>query len=112
MNSSSTMPRWHEMRTEDSRRVEGTLRPEFPRTDAYRYNSASIRVRVIDPRFEGLTNEDRYDLVEPWLDRLPEPILGDIMNLLMLTPEEAGPGQFSRHALSNLEFEDPSPSLL
>jgi hypothetical protein len=100
------------MRTEESRRVENLLRPEFPRTDAYRYNPASIRVRVIDPRFVGLENERRYDLVEPWLNRLPEPILADIMSLLMLTPDEADPGRSSRLSLQNLEFEDPSPSLL
>ena len=45
--------RWEAMRTDESRQVEDLLRKEFPKTDVYRYNSASIRIRVIDPQFEG-----------------------------------------------------------
>jgi hypothetical protein len=102
--------RWEAMRTKESRQVEQVLREEFPQTDAYRYNSASIRVRVIDPRFEGLEFEERDALVEPLLKQLPEEIQADIMNLLTLAPSETK--KFSRKSLLNLEFEEPSPSML
>ncbi len=98
------------MRTDESRQVEEILRESFPRTDAYRYNSASIRVRVVDPRFEGMPMDDRYDMVEPLLEQLPQQIQADIMNLLVLAPNEASPS--SRHFAANIEFEDPSPSEL
>lgn len=38
---------------------------EFDQMDANHYNSASIRVRVIDPRFEGVPTENRDAMVEP-----------------------------------------------
>ena len=102
--------RWEAMRTDESRQVEDLLRKEFPKTDAYRYNSASIRVRVIDPRFEGLSIEKRDALVEPLLEQLPEEIQADIMNLITLSPSEAA--NPTKLSLVNLEFEDPSPSIL
>ena len=47
-------PVWERKRTDETRQVEEVLRQAgFQQADAYRYNSASIRVRVIDPRFEG-----------------------------------------------------------
>jgi stress-induced morphogen len=108
--SQITTPRWEQMKTDESRRVEELLRPAFEHVDAYRYNSASIRVRVLDSRFEGMSLEKRDDLVEPYLDQLPIEIQSDIMNLLTLAPSEIK--DFSRHALVNLEFEEPSPSEL
>jgi hypothetical protein len=100
------------MKDDASRLVETVLRPIFPRTDAYRFNSASVRVRVIDDRFVGLADEERDALVEPLLQQLPQVVQDDIINLLTLTPEEANPAPFSRFSLSNLEFEDPGPSTL
>ena len=47
------MAEWEEKKTEETRKIESLFRTEFPQTDAYRFNSASIRVRVIDDRFEG-----------------------------------------------------------
>src|SRR4051794_37708357 len=108
--SQGTTHRWEAIRTPESRQVEDTLRAVFPNTDAYRYNSASIRVRVIDPRFEGKTTEERDALVEPLLEQLPEQIQTDIMNLLTLAPSEMAIP--SRKSLANEEFEDPSPSML
>lgn len=107
---SQAISRWETMRTNDSRKVEEILRQRFPRADAYRYNSASIRVRVIDPEFEGKSREERYDLVEPLLKQLPADIQADIMNLVILAPNETGPP--SRSSAANVEFEDPSPSVL
>jgi hypothetical protein len=112
MTRKKTKARWEAMRDNDSCLVEDVLRREFPRTDAYRYNSASIRVRVIDPRFAALPMEKRDALVEPLLDQLPEEIQADIMNLITLAPGEETSKKLSRLSLVNLEFEDPSPSML
>ena len=108
--SQVTSQRWESMRTAESREVESALRRAFPRTDAYRYNSASIRVRVVDPRFEGKSAEERDAMVEPLLDQLPERLQADIMNLITIAPGELS--DFNRLSLVNLEFEDPSPSQL
>src|ERR1700722_3241232 len=108
--SQKTKRRWEAMRTDESRQVEDLLRKEFPKTDAYRYNSASISVRVVDPRFESLSMEERDSMVEPLLKQLPEELQADIMNLLTLSPGETA--KFSRKSLVNEEFEDPSPSML
>lgn len=102
--------RWEQKRTEESRKVEAVLRREFPNTDAYRYNSASIRVRIIDSRFEGLSDEKRDEMVEPLIQQLGEAIQADIMNLLTIAPSEVG--GFSGKSLVNREFEDPTPSRL
>jgi hypothetical protein len=107
--SQAIAPRWQAMRTSDSRQVEDLLRGEFAQADAYRYNSASIRIRVIDPRFVGKSVEERDAMVEPYLDRLPQSIQSDIMNLLTLAPGDSEGGPL-RDRLANLEFEDPSPS--
>jgi len=98
------------MRTDESRMVENTIRKVFPATDAYRYNSASLRIRVVDERFRGKSADERDAMIEPLLKRLPPATQSDIINLLTLTPEEAT-GQ-SKDALLNLEFEDPSESTL
>ena len=111
--SQSTTPRWHAMRTPETRDVEAVLKSVFPNSDAYRFNSASIRVRVIDSRFEGKSNEERDAMVEPLLDQLPPPTQADIINLLTLTPNEAASATSSfKQFLANVEFEDPSQSSL
>jgi stress-induced morphogen len=104
--SQGTTQRWQVMRTRETEQVEDVLRQDFPKADAYRYNSASIRVRVIDPRFKGKSDEERDTMVEPLLDKLPREIQADIMNLITLSPDEIS------SSLPNLEFEDPSPSML
>jgi len=98
------------MRTEETRKVEKVLRKSFPNTDAYRYNSASIRVRITDPRFEGKSVAERDKMVEPILEQLPQETQADIMNLLTLYPNETA--ESSKAFLANSEFEDPSPSML
>lgn len=105
----ATEARWKSMRTPETRQVEEVLRREFPSADAYRYNSASIRVRVVDPRFEGKSIEERDAMVELLLEQLPEATQADIMNLATFAPSETtGPHQ----SLWNIEFEEPSPSEL
>jgi hypothetical protein len=101
------------MRTQETRDVEELLRPEFQQVDAYRYNSASIRVRVVDRRFSGKDTGKRDAMVEPFLKDLPERTQADIMMLLTLSPEEIE--QRERHLrewLLNAEFEDPTRSAL
>lgn len=107
---STTASEWERLRTEDSRKVEDLLRRHFQSADAYRYNSASLRVRVIDPSFKGLSREERDDRVEPMLAQLDDTTQADIMNLVLLYPEEVE-GSF-RAFISNQEFEHPSQSML
>lgn len=101
---------WEPKRTDESRQVEHALRKTFPHTDAYRYNSASIRVRVIDDRFKGKSVEQRDAMVEPLIDSLPKGTQADIVNLLTLYENE--PSENSRAWLANQEFENPSDSML
>jgi stress-induced morphogen len=106
----TTKARWERMQTDETRKVADLLRTKFPKVDAYRYNSASIRVRVIDPRFEGKSTAQRDRMVEPLLKQLPPDTQRDIINLLTLTPDE--PSKSLKAQFANSEFEDPSPSLL
>ena len=106
--------RWEAKRTDETRQVEEYLRNAgFDQVDAYRYNSASIRVRVIDRRFEGLPVENRDAMVEPHLKALPERTRADIMTLFTFDPAELRePSTNLREFMMNAEFDDPSPSLL
>ncbi|MCI0381363.1 MAG: hypothetical protein L0215_27580 [Gemmataceae bacterium] len=110
----TSAPRWETKRTDETRQVEEILRKAgFEKVDAYRYNSASIRVRVIDSRFEGLLAEKRDAMVEPHLEQLPERTQADIMNLFTFAPSELQqPKNTIREYLVNTEFDDPSPSML
>lgn len=107
--SQATQSRWESMRTNETRQIESLLREKFPRTDAYRFNSASIRVRVIDPAFEGKSAEERDAMLEPYLAQLPHSTQADIMNLATYTPAEIE-SEFPQ--LWNIEFEEPSSSML
>lgn len=104
------MTTWEHLRTDETRRVETLLRKHFQRADAYRYNSASIRVRVIDERFEAMPFEEREDLVMPVLRSLPKRTLADILLLIILAPSELN--TVIVRSLTNLEFEEPSFSRL
>jgi hypothetical protein len=74
--------------------------------EAYRQNSASIRVRILDPDFHGLDRAEREDLIWAILDQLPDGIRSQITQLLLLTPGEAS------SSFANFEFENPIPSNL
>jgi|SRR5450759_2024698 hypothetical protein len=105
---------WEAKQTDETRHVEEVLkRAGFGQVHAYRYNSASIRVRVIDQRFEGLPTEKRDAMVEPVLEQLPERTQADIMNLFTFAPSELQQTPMTfRQFLLNTEFDDPSPSML
>ncbi len=81
---------------------------QHPRAEIelYRRNSISVRIRVIDPCFAGLRKSERHDLVWKYLENLPHQIQSDISMVVLLSPEEV------QRSLANLEFEDPSPSLI
>jgi hypothetical protein len=99
-------PAWETMRTAETRRIEERLRAAgFAQVDAYRFNSASIRIRIIDPRFEDKPGSERQDLVFPVIDKLPKRTREDILLLLTLAPSEVG--KVNRRTLINLEFEHP-----
>lgn len=109
----TTTPSWEAKRTPETRMVEDLLRKHFEKADSYRYNSASIRVRVIDSRFEGMSREKRDAMVEQYLDTLPPETQRDIVTLFTFAPSELSrtPATFREFLLST-EFEDPSPSML
>lgn len=113
MTATATLP-WEAKRTDETRKVEDVLRKAgFEKVDAYRYNSASIRVRVIDPRFAGLSPEQRDAMVEPCLAKLPERTQADIISLFSFAPAELLQTPNSlKEFLLNTEFDDPSPSML
>lgn len=57
--------------------------------------------------------EKRDEMVEPHLEELPDQTQADIMTLYTFAPSELQqpPGSF-RGSLKNIEFDDPSPSML
>lgn len=112
--TTTTAPVWESKRTQETRQIEELLKNAgFQRADAYRFNSASIRVRVIDSRFEGLSHEKRDAMIEPLLERLPEETQEDIMSLFTFAPSEVEQTpKLSKQFLLNAEFDDPSPSML
>jgi hypothetical protein len=112
MTTTTTQP-WEAKRTFETRAVEDLLRQHFKQADAYRYNSASIRVRVVDPRFEGMPCEKRDAEVEQYLDTLPPEIQRDIVTLFTFAPSDLvrTPTTFREYML-NTEFDDPSPSVI
>jgi len=111
--TTTTMPSWEAKRKPETRMVETHLGEHFHRVDSYRYNSASIRVRIIDPHFEGMSREKRDAMVETYLDQLPPETQRDIVTLFTFAPSEIGGTPMAlRELMLNAEFEDPSPSML
>jgi stress-induced morphogen len=111
--TTATTPIWEEKRTPETRMVEERLRQHFDQVDSYRYNSASIRVRVIDRRFEGMSREKRDAMVEEQLDKLPPDTQRDIVTLYTFAPSELRqtPTTF-REFMQNTEFDNPRPTML
>ena len=103
-------PRWHRKQTPETKRIVELLEPAFPNHPpdyppaAYRFNSAPIRVRIVDESFRAKSCAERDEMVAPLLEQLPEETYTDIMILLLLTPEEVD------ESLMNMDFENPAPS--
>ena len=74
--------------------------------EVYRQNSASVRARIVDPDFEGLSKAKRHDTVWAFIRDLPEDRQAEISVLLLLTPDEL------KTSLANYEFDNPVPSNL
>jgi stress-induced morphogen len=97
-------------RDDDVQQVRELLAREYQishasaRIDVYRQNSASIRIRVIDPDFRGMNRVERDRPISQLLGQLPEMVESQITLLLLLTPEE------QKMSLANFEFEHPVPS--
>jgi hypothetical protein len=111
--------RWESLRTVDTQELESRLRtvPSLAgaQVDAYRLGPVTIRLRIVDPRFERLDSVEREDLVMPILvdDNVVRPELReDLMWLFLLAPSELETSHNLRPsdcliAISNHEFEDP-----
>ena len=69
-----------------------------------RQNPVSIRLRIIDPDFQGMDRITREPEIWKLLRKLPEEVFVNITMLLLLTPEEA------EHSLASQEFDHPIPS--
>jgi stress-induced morphogen len=99
-------------KTDETRAIEELLCKHFPgagasrSTSAYRYNLASIRVRIVSSSFRGKSRIEREDMVYPILEQLPGTTQDDFGILLLFTPEQA------ENELMNMEFEHPTPTRL
>lgn len=74
--------------------------------DVYRYDDVSVRVRIIDPAFKGVSRARREDDLWRILDKVPEESVADINVLLLLTPDE------TKTSIGSLDFDNPLPPLL
>ena len=101
------MPKTAIKPAEYPRVIKAALSKQFPpgSITAYRYNPASVRVRVIDKRFSGMSIPRREETVLPLLRELPEEVQADLTVLLLLGPDEISA------SLMNREFDDPSRSM-
>jgi|SRR5205809_656109 len=72
--------------------------------EAYRQNSVSVRIRVIDSDFSGMTRVEREEELWKILEQLPEDVVAEVSLLLLLTPEEA------KKSFANVEFDNPVES--
>jgi stress-induced morphogen len=68
-----------------------------------RHNPVSIRLRIIDPAFQGMDRIAREPAIWKLLSKLPEEVFVNI-TMLLLTPEGA------EHSLASQEFDHPIPS--
>ena len=55
----------------------------------YRYNPASIRVKIVSPVFHDHSKSERHDYAMGFLRSLPEDVLAQISILLCLEPGES-----------------------
>ena len=79
-----------------------------PAEVVYLFNPVSIRVRVIDDRFEGKETAARERLVYRALKEISHEALADITMLLMLTRQEAT----DPINILSAEFDDPDRPMM
>lgn len=99
----ATAEQTHQIETDETRAIVARLQAVYPRVDCYRYSPASIRIRIIDERLQGLDRVERDELVSPLLNDFPEETQSDITMLLLLTEDEL------ESSPANVEFEHPTP---
>ena len=88
---------------EDVQILEKTFRTAgFADVEAYRFSFASLRLRIRDNRFRGLSRVARMRLVEPVIDQLPQEIQEELIFVLPIAPGEETSTIFRR---MNDEFE-------
>ncbi len=81
------------------------LQPDA-KTKSYRYSSGSIRIRIIDPRFDGLSRIERNDDFWEYMQELSDESHSQISMIVLVAPAEV------ESSPANYEFEHPSPSTL
>ncbi len=86
--------------------AEYQLKHPHAEIEIYRQNSVSIRFRIVDPDFSGISKTERHNLIWKLLDELPDEVQADITTVLLLTPEE------KKKSFASIEFDDPIPSRL
>jgi stress-induced morphogen len=79
-----------------------TAHPEA-QVDLHRWSRHSIRIRVIDPGFQGMGFFARHDEVWKYFRSLPDEVVGQINSLITLAPSELGTSR------KNYLFENPEP---
>lgn len=78
------------------------------RIELYRQNSVSVRVRIVEESFRGLSRSQREDTVWEHLNALEREAQNEISMLILVTPDELDdPFAFSSH-----DFDAPCPSRL
>lgn len=90
------------------KKVLSTFTAEHPKADIviYRYSPVSIRIRIIDSVFAGVSRADRHETVWTYLEALNEEVLRQVAILLLLAPKE------TKKSFANVEFDNPVPSEL
>lgn len=56
--------------------------------DVYRYSPVSVRVRLIDPTFQGKDRSERHKAVWPILNELDRDVLDELTMLVLISPDE------------------------
>ncbi|MDX1967139.1 MAG: hypothetical protein SFV23_08215 [Planctomycetaceae bacterium] len=81
----------------DVQLLEQTFRKAgFAEAEAYRLSFASVRLRIRDERFRGLSRVARMKLVEPIIDTLSEEVQQDLIFVLPIACGEETSSHFRR----------------
>jgi hypothetical protein len=99
----STKPDVHVQQILDALTEYERIHP-LAQIEGRRQNPVSIRLRIIDPDFQGMDRIAREPEIWKLLRKLPEEVFVNITMLLLLTPEEA------EHSFASQEFDHPIPS--
>ncbi len=98
------------LKTPQTVQVEATLKPQFgEQVYCYRHNSVSLRLLIVDEAFRPLSQVERFNLIEPVLQQLPQEVQDDLTFVLLLAPGEE---RELRYGLRYQEFVDETTSRL